>query len=88
MKIRLTTHAREQMQEQEDDVTVGQIKTVLKNFHTSVPGSQPPTTIRYVGFVDDTRELSVVAERPGVEKEPVKIVTVYWEECPDNPCSG
>lgn len=79
MKIRLTSHAREQMQEQEDDVTEGQIQKVLHNFHTTVPGNQP-TTIRYVGFIDDDeRDLSVVAELPGVAKEPVKIITVYWE---------
>jgi HSP20 family molecular chaperone IbpA len=78
VRIRLTTHAREQMQEQEDDVTEEQIQTVLHHFHTSVPGSQP-TTVRYVGFIDDGRELSVVAELPGVAKEPVKIITVYWE---------
>jgi hypothetical protein len=79
VKIKLTSHARDQMQEQEDDVTEEQIKTVLRNFHTSVPGSQP-TTIRYVGFVGVAKQLSVVAERPGIAIEPVKIVTVYWEE--------
>jgi hypothetical protein len=78
VKIRLTSHAREQMQEQEDDVTVEQIKTVLGNFHNSFPGSQP-TTIRYIGFIGDEKELNVVAELPGVAVEPVKIVTVYWE---------
>jgi hypothetical protein len=78
VKIRLTSHAREQMQEQEDDVTEEQIQTVLHNFHTTVPGNKP-TTIRYIGFIGDTRQLSVVAERPGVAIEPVKIITVYWE---------
>jgi HSP20 family molecular chaperone IbpA len=78
VKIRLTSHAREQMQEQEDDVSEEQIQTVLDNFHGTFPGNQP-TTIRYVGFIDDGRELSVVAELPGVAKEPVKIITVYWE---------
>ena len=78
MKIRLTTHAREQMHEQEDDVTEEQIQTVLHNFHTSVPGNQP-STIRYVGYIGVARQLSVVTERPGVAIEPVKIITVYWE---------
>jgi hypothetical protein len=78
VKIKLTTHARDQMQEQEDDVTEEQIKTVLRNFHREVPGNQS-TTIRYVGRIGDARELSVVAERPGVARQPVKIVTVYWE---------
>ncbi len=79
MNIYLTTHAREQMHEQEDDVTEEQIKTVLKHFHTEVPGSQP-TTIRYVGFIGVARQLNVVAARPGVAQQPVKIVTVYWED--------
>jgi hypothetical protein len=78
VKIKLTSHAREQMQEQEDDVTEDQIKAVLENFYDSVPGSQE-NTIRYVGFLGVAKELSVVAERPGVAVEPVKIVTVYWE---------
>lgn len=78
MKIRLTSHARDQMQEQEDDVTEDQIKAVLDNFHSTFPGSQE-NTIRYVGFIGVAKELSVVAERPGVAVEPVKIVTVYWE---------
>lgn len=78
MRIRLTSHALEQMQEQEDDVSEEQIQTVLHNFHTSVPGSQP-STIRYVGFIGIARQLSVVTERPGVAIEPVKIITVYWE---------
>lgn len=79
MKIKLTSHALDQMHEQEDDITEEQIKAVLKHFHTEVPGSQP-TTIRYVGFIGVAKQLSVVAARPGVAKEPVKIVTVYWEE--------
>jgi uncharacterized protein YuzE len=76
VKIRLTSHARDQMQEQEDGVSEEQIKTVLRNFHSSVPGRQE-TTIRYVGFIGVARELSVVAAWPGVATEPVKIVTVY-----------
>jgi hypothetical protein len=43
VKIILTSHAREQMAEQEDNVTEEQIKTVLCNWHTTVPGNQPAT---------------------------------------------
>jgi hypothetical protein len=78
VKIILTSHAREQMAEQEDDVTEEQIKTVLCNWHTTVPGNQA-TTIRYVGFIGVAKELSVVTQAPGIAVEPVKIVTVYWE---------
>jgi hypothetical protein len=41
VNIYLTTHAREQMHEQEDDVTEEQIKTVLDNPHTTHHGNQP-----------------------------------------------
>nr|WP_156763826.1 hypothetical protein [Mycobacterium sp. 852002-50816_SCH5313054-b] len=66
------------MQEQEDDVTEEQIKAVLDNHHSIHHGSQP-STIRYLGSIG-ARELNVVAERPGIAREPVKIVTVYWED--------
>jgi hypothetical protein len=80
VKIRLTSHAHDQLQEQEDDVTEDQIKAELDNFHSTFPGShENENTIRYVGFIGVAKELSVVAERPGVAVEPVKIVTVYWK---------
>jgi hypothetical protein len=79
VKFTLTRHAREQMDEQEDNVTEEQIDTVLENWHTTVPGNQP-SAIRYVGFVGVSKELSVVTAFPGVGVEPVKVVTVYWEE--------
>jgi hypothetical protein len=78
VKIKLTNHAREQMSEQEDNVTKKQIKTALKYFHDDFPGNTP-NTIRYIGYIGVARELNVVAERQGVAMEPVKIITVYWE---------
>jgi Domain of unknown function (DUF4258) len=78
VKIILTSHARDQMAEQEDNVTEEQIKTVLRNSHTTVPGTGE-ATIRYVGFIGVAKELSVVTAFPGIANEPVKIVTVYWE---------
>lgn len=79
IEITLTRHAIEQMQEQEDDVTEQQIKMVLRHFHDEFPGTNP-NNIRYIGFIGVSKQLNVVAARPGVVRQPVKIVTVYWEE--------
>jgi hypothetical protein len=69
----LTNHARLRMTER--NISEADIRAVLSSFHTSMPGTDP-NTIRYRGRVG-VAELSVVAERPGVAVDPVKIVTVY-----------
>jgi hypothetical protein len=57
------------------NLTEQDIRAVLRHHHTSVPGAQP-TTIRYRGRVRG-RDLSVVAELPGVTADPVKVITIY-----------
>ncbi len=73
MRLILTNHVRIRMGER--NLTVQDIEAVLQNHHTSMPGSQP-TTIRYRGSVGGA-DLSVVTEVPGIEADPVKVITIY-----------
>lgn len=68
---RFTVHAREQMACR--DITEDDVRSVLEHFHDSQPGGTD-TTVRYIGYVGvGTRILNVIAERPGVALDPVKL---------------
>jgi hypothetical protein len=59
----------------ERGLTIQDVTAVLGDHHTSMPGTGG-ATIRYCGNVRGL-EVSVVAREPGIEADPVKVVTVY-----------